>query len=179
MNKFIRIFIIVFITPIILYSQKDSIPTLILQRINDTGNPVQKIIKPNKKIKILTNENKKYECLHIILLSDSSIFLNTDTILLKNIKNITAKYKGCSPLKLTLIVAGLACLPIAIAALLPRYGGSSDADEWNNYNKGRGKFIAIEITGFWLILDGIAIPKTRKFDTENKWIIKVGNYYKN
>lgn len=178
MNKFIKIFIIVFITPIILYSQKDSIPTLILQRINENGRPVQKIIKPNKEIKVLTIQNKKYWCSKIILINDSSLLLNTDTILLKNIKNISAYYKGCSPLKLTLIIAGLACLPVAIAALLPRYGGSSDADEWNDYNKGRENYIVLEITGFWLILDGIVMPKYKKFDTENNWIIKVGNYNK-
>lgn len=178
MQKFLQIFICLIVTPIILYSQKDSVPTLILQRINESGKPVQRIIKPNKKIEILTSHDKNYKFKKIILIGDSSILINSDTILLNDIIRIRAKYRGNNTIKIICLSAGFVFLQVALWGRLAQpYGGSDDMNAWDEYERNIKKYIYIATIGGVLFTSGIITPRKISFSTKNKWIIKP-YYYK-
>lgn len=176
MSKLIKIFLFAFLTPLILFSQKDSIPTIILQRVINSGDTLEKIIKPNKKFRILTNDDNFYWPKKLVLASDSSLVANNDTILFKNIKSIRAKFKGSSTAKIIFIVAGSVILTRALLGMIDRYGGSDNLNELEAYEKNMNKNKNLAKFGSSILAGGLIIPRAINFNTETKWKMKTGNY---
>ncbi len=74
--------IILFHSLLTYYAFADSIPTLILQKYDE---PVERIINPQKKVYILTNYGYIYYVDKLKIVSDSSIQIFSDTILLTDV----------------------------------------------------------------------------------------------
>ena len=174
MKKSIIIFASIILGHFTALTQNDSISTIKLQRINDYGKPVEKILYPLRGISILTNSGKKFHLDTIRFIGDSIIIAKNENIYISNIIRVCAKRKGAVNRIIFGSLTGLAgTFSIFIGMILPvRSGEGLDSpptvDNTNN--------IIFISTGIGLITTGISINFSRQFDTKNKWLIKSGQY---
>ncbi len=91
MNKTIIILAFILFGQFTVLSQIDSISTIKLQRINDYGTPVEKLINPFKSVSIVTNSEKKIKLDSVRFIGDSMIIATNDTVLVSDIVRVNAK----------------------------------------------------------------------------------------
>lgn len=177
------IFAFILIGHVAALTQNDSVCTIKLQRINDYGNPVEKIINPFNGIKIWTNKNRKIVIDTLKICSDNILITINDSVSFNDIIKIHSKKKitfGQIVSGSIIEIIGLATVLTGYVCLLIHVNTMEDADPdpeeqiRQNYSTG----ILIGHIGAGIIFTGIRIlvPLKRSFNTKRKWIIKQGQF---
>jgi hypothetical protein len=175
MNKTIIILALILFGQFTVLSQIDSISTIKLQRINDYGTPVEKLINPFKSVSIVTNSGKKIKLDSVRFIGDSMIIATNDTVLVSDIVRVNAKRQSVPRIILGTLTGLVGTITFVGGISYPtRTGEGLDRPIEVDYSTQ----IFFMSTGIGIITTGIFILNSKThFDTRNKWIIKSG-YFK-
>lgn len=171
--KFLLIFIFVIATPIVLYSQKDSILTLKLQRTINSGVTKEKIINPYKNnITFITDKGIKYRLDENSIIGDTSIIIKNENISIDQIERVSVRKKKNIIKYLVgifIINEGILATSYGLMTTIMPYKSDNNNQVYTN--------LAITGVGLLSVATGFSIiVLNRTYYTKNKWKIKTGYY---
>ena len=164
------VFFLAFGFSFFLKAQENQPPRQSLSVIKTEGRQQQLVLSP-KSMKVGLSSGKKYREVSPLILNDSTLLIEGDTILIDEILFITASVKRPWPVKATgILISGAGALPataglvyLPFAVTFKEYLSPSSAYAMMALGMGMG------VTGY--LIGGLR----RKFALQKKWILEVRN----